>query len=413
MQNRSAEIAIIGAGPAGAHLASRLSAEGREVVLFDPKGAWEKPCGGGVPTRAIREFSYLLESSSYPCKLVRHITLFSPLDRRVSLTVDEPFAIYSRQVLNGLVLDRAVAAGARFERAGVADLTRDREVWKVRTDKADTWSARFLVGADGAASFTRRRLVGIFAKQDLALAFGYNVKDEAEDSRTNGARSRVNDEVIVRFPKDFTGYLWAFPRPGVMNFGVASKLGERTSDELRGLLSKFVSDYYGGRTPDPERVSFFGAKIPTLDFATWKGLQTTGEGWALIGDAAGFCDPITGEGIYYAFKSGDLLADALSWATQDGRTNGNVPNESTTLTAGLYARANRQYEAQWRESFGRELENASARLPRFYRGFFLGQIFTDAMIRFARHHRGVRTVLGRAITGDQSYVTLKRDLLRS
>ena len=413
MSEHSTEIAIVGAGPAGAHLASRLSAEGREVVLFDPKGAWEKPCGGGVPTRAIREFSYLLESSSYPCKLVRHITLFSPLDRRVSLTVDEPFAIYSRQVLNGLVLDRAVAAGARFERAGVADLTRDREVWKIRTDKADTWSARFLVGADGAASFTRRRLVGIFAKQDLALAFGYNVKDEAEDSRTNGARSRVNDEVIVRFPKDFTGYLWAFPRPGVMNFGVASKLGERTSDELRGLLSKFVSDYYGGRTPDPERVSFFGAKIPTLDFATWKGLQTTGEGWALIGDAAGFCDPITGEGIYYAFKSGDLLADALSWATQDGRTNGNVPNESTTLTAGLYARANRQYEAQWRESFGRELENASARLPRFYRGFFLGQIFTDAMIRFARHHRGVRTVLGRAITGDQSYVTLKRDLLRS
>jgi geranylgeranyl reductase family protein len=412
MSELSTEIAIVGAGPAGAHLASRLSAEGREVVLFDPKGAWEKPCGGGVPTRAIREFSYLLESSSYPCKLVRHITLFSPLDRRVSLTVDEPFAIYSRQVLNGLVLDRAVAAGARFERAGVADLTRDREVWKIRTDKADTWSARFLVGADGAASFTRRRLVGIFAKQDLALAFGYNVKDEAEDSRTNGARSRVNDEVIVRFPKDFTGYLWAFPRPGVMNFGVASKLGERTSDELRGLLSKFVSDYYGGRTPDPERVSFFGAKIPTLDFATWKGLQTTGEGWALIGDAAGFCDPITGEGIYYAFKSGDLLADALSWATQDGRTNGNVPNESTTLTAGLYARANRQYEAQWRESFGRELENASARLPRFYRGFFLGQIFTDAMFRFARHHRGVRTVLGRAITGDQSYVTLKRDLLR-
>ncbi|HYV05915.1 MAG TPA: NAD(P)/FAD-dependent oxidoreductase [Blastocatellia bacterium] len=413
MNELSTEIAIVGAGPAGAHLASRLAAEGRDVVLFDPKGAWEKPCGGGVPTRAIREFSYLLESSNYPCKLVRHITLFSPLDRRVSLTVDEPFAIYSRQVLNGLVLDRAVAAGARFERAGVADLTRDREVWKIRTDKADTWSARFLVGADGAASFTRRRLVGIFAKQDLALAFGYNVKDEAEDSRTNGARSRVNDEVIVRFPKDFTGYLWAFPRPGVMNFGVASKLGERTSDELRGLLSKFVSDYYGGRTPDPERVSFFGAKIPTLDFATWKGLQTTGEGWALIGDAAGFCDPITGEGIYYAFKSGDLLADALSWATQDGRTNGNVPNESTTLTAGLYARANRQYEAQWRESFGRELENASARLPRFYRGFFLGQIFTDAMIRFARHHRGVRTVLGRAITGDQSYVTLKRDLLRS
>ena len=111
MQTRSAEIAIIGAGPAGAHLASRLAAEGRDVVLFDPKGAWEKPCGGGVPTRAIREFAFLLESSSYPHKLIRRITMISPLGRRVTLTLDEPFAVYSRQVLNGLVLDRAIEAG--------------------------------------------------------------------------------------------------------------------------------------------------------------------------------------------------------------------------------------------------------------------------------------------------------------
>ena len=116
MKARSAEIAIIGAGPAGAHLASRLAAEGRDVVLFDPKGAWEKPCGGGVPTRAIREFAFILESSGYPRKLVRQITMISPLDRRVTLTLDRPFAVYSRHVLNSLVLDRAIEAGAEFVR---------------------------------------------------------------------------------------------------------------------------------------------------------------------------------------------------------------------------------------------------------------------------------------------------------
>jgi flavin-dependent dehydrogenase len=199
-----------------------------------------------------------------------------------------------------------------------------------------------------------------------------------------------------------------------MNFGVASKLGERTSDDLRGLLSRFVCEYYGGRMPGPERLSFFGAKIPTLDFATWKGLQATGDRWALIGDAAGFCDPITGEGIYYAFKSADLLADALGSEAQTQRANTKgLKDESTASMTEPYARANEAYDAHWRESFGRELENASARLPRFYRGFFFGHVFTDAMIRFARHHRGVRNVLGRAITGDQSYLTLKRDLLQS
>jgi flavin-dependent dehydrogenase len=395
MQTRSAEIAIIGAGPAGAHLASRLAAEGRDVVLFDPKGAWEKPCGGGVPTRAIREFAFLLESSNYPHKLVRRITMISPLERRVTLTLDEPFAVYSRQVLNGLVLDRAIEAGALFIRDGVSDFTRERDGWLISTNKGERWRVDFLVGADGAASFTRRRLIGIFPKQDLALAFGYNI----ERVNGNGAKHRGPDmdEVVVRFPRDFTGYLWAFPRPGVMNFGVASKLGERTSDELRTILNDFVRGYYGGQMPEPEETSFFGAKIPTLDVASWKDLRASGDTWALIGDAAGFADPITGEGIYYAFKSADLLADAL-------RDSGHQRN--------AYNEAAASYETQWREVFGRDLEHASYRLPHFYHGRFFGRIFTDAMIMLARHHRGVRTILGRALVGEQSYVTLKRDLLR-
>src|SRR6185437_13731969 len=134
MHSRSAEVAIIGAGPAGAHLASRLAAEGRDVVLFDPKGAWEKPCGGGVPTRAIREFAFILESSSYPRKLVRQITMISPLERRVTLVLDQPFAVYSRQVLNGLVLDRAVEAGAEFVREAVSRFAREGDGWTISTE---------------------------------------------------------------------------------------------------------------------------------------------------------------------------------------------------------------------------------------------------------------------------------------
>lgn len=423
MPECSAEIAILGAGPAGAHLASRLSEAGREVLLFDPKGAWEKPCGGGVPTRAIREFAFILDSSDYPRKLVRRITMISPVGRRVSLTVDEPFAIYSRKVLNGLVLDRALEAGVKFVRSAVSDFARDGEGWKLTADDGSIWRARFLVGADGAASFARRRLVGIFPKQDLALAFGYNVAVDAgaqSEATLNGKRKKnapSMDEVIVRFPKNFTGYLWAFPRPGVMNFGVASKLGEKTSDELRELLKSFVTDYFGGRMPDPSSVSFFGAKIPTLDLKSWKSLPTSGAGWALIGDAAGFADPITGEGIYYAFKSADLLAEALISALREqpaASICGAFQGESVSqiISSNAYNRAAERYEQLWREAFGEELEHASYRLPQFYHGRFIGHIFTDAMIMLARYHRGVRTILARALTGEQSYVTLKRDLMR-
>jgi len=415
MNGRSTEIAVIGAGPAGAHLASRLAAEGRDVVLFDPRGAWEKPCGGGVPTRAIREFAFILEDSSYPRKLVRRITLISPLDRRVTLELDEPFAVFSREVLNRLVLDRAIDSGAEFVREDVVDFSRECEDWVLSTSGGKKFRAKFLVGADGAASPTRRRLVGIFPKQDLALAFGYNITvDDLQTAYQSGGaaasqREPIADEVVVRFPREFTGYLWAFPRPGVMNFGVASKLGERTSNELRELLMEFVRGYYGGRMPGSERMNFFGAKIPTLDLASWKDLKTTGESWALIGDAAGFADPITGEGIYYAFKSADLLADSLTHPT----VNRNGRSDSSAHTGSAeYERATASYDAAWLEAFGRDLEHASFRLPHFYHGQFFGRIFTDAMILLARHHRGVRTILSRALVGEQSYVTLKRDLVR-
>ncbi|HEU4390112.1 MAG TPA: NAD(P)-binding protein, partial [Blastocatellia bacterium] len=108
------DIAIVGAGPAGSHLAALLASSGRSVLLFDPKGAWEKPCGGGVTSRALNEYSFLLEDSSYPVKRVNRITIVSPAERRVTVKLKDPFAVYSRKVLNALLLDRAVRSGARF-----------------------------------------------------------------------------------------------------------------------------------------------------------------------------------------------------------------------------------------------------------------------------------------------------------
>jgi geranylgeranyl reductase family protein len=386
MQKPQAEIAIIGAGPSGAHLASRLAAGGREVLLFDPKGAWEKPCGGGVPTRALREFAFILESTTYPRKLIHRVTIISASGRRVSVQVDHPFAIYSREVLNRLILDRAVNAGAKFIRAAVSGFAKTENGWILTTADGRQFTSEFLVGADGAASPTRRKLLGIFSKEDLALAFGYNIT--SDESTTKPIKP---DEVIIQFPPNFTGYLWAFPRPGMMNFGVASKLGEKTSDELRALLAVFVRNYYSGKMPDARRMNFFGAKIPTLDFGTWKDLRASGEGWALIGDAAGFADPITGEGIYYAFKSADVLAEVLL-------------NEKVRD-------APQVYENRWQEFFGHELRRASELLPRFYRGTFLGYPFPNAVVFLAAHHKGVRKVLIDCLIGEQSYVTLKQDLL--
>src|SRR5206468_2141571 len=79
----------------------------------------------------------------------------------------------------------------------------------------------------------------------------------------------------------------------------------------------------------------YAARIPGLAPRTWDTRHACGERWALLGDAAGFADPVTGEGIYYALRSAELFADAyLAGAPLD-------------------------YERRWREDFGHELQRAS------------------------------------------------------
>ena len=108
----------------------------------------------------------------------------------------------------------------------------------------------------------------------------------------------------------------------------------------------------------------------------------------MLGDAAGFADPVTGEGIYYAIRSAELFAKAY------------------------LASKPLDYEQLWRKDFGGELKRASQMRRRFY-GNFWGAPFTDRMIEFARGHRGIRKVLGQLVAGDQGYVNLKKKLARS
>jgi flavin-dependent dehydrogenase len=132
----------------------------------------------------------------------------------------------------------------------------------------------------------------------------------------------------------------------------------------------------------------YAARIPGLEPRTWDTRRACGEKWALLGDAAGFADPVTGEGIYYALRSAELFAEAyLAGKPLD-------------------------YEQRWRGDFGRELQRASQMRRKFY-GNFWGAPFTDRMIEFARGHRGIRKVLGQLVAGDQGYTDLKKKLARS
>ena len=98
--------------------------------------------------------------------------------------------------------------------------------------------------------------------------------------------------------------------------------------------------------------------LPALRAPSLRGGRCCGEGWALVGDAAGLVDPITGEGLYYALRSGDLLAQALA------------------------AGSPQDYPARVRADFSADLELATRIARRFYRGRFLGGAVATRMIQF-------------------------------
>src|SRR6266566_1070493 len=138
-----AQIAIIGGGPSGAMCGEQLARAGHQVNLYDEHLAWEKPCGGGLTHKAIQCFPFLLDNS-YPKKLVHSVQLISSEEHQATLEMPHPIVIYSRTVLNGMLLDRAQAAGSGVHGPrGIAAENRPRAIR--HRDNSEWHEADFLV----------------------------------------------------------------------------------------------------------------------------------------------------------------------------------------------------------------------------------------------------------------------------
>ena len=411
MNTDSFDVLIVGAGPAGSFAAERLAQGGARVALFDGRPEGEpKACGGGVTAKALKAWPHLLGAVG---RTVDELEMYSPSGKRLHLKLDEPFAIYSRVAFDAYLRDRARDAGAIviFEKIAARGITRTESGWTLRRARGDggaetlssAWSGKMLVGADGANSAIAKKLAGPLQASDMEVAFGYRAP----------LPERGLASTVIAFLPGWVGYAWAFPRVDHISFGIATTQDAFEHQALDRLLWQFMIGYYRQREKargkskhsiwadlkdDPQAADIekslqgtaerYAARIPGLSDETWNKRHACGDGWALLGDAAGFADPVTGEGIYYALRSAELFADAFL----AGR-----PEE---------------YEARWRQDFGAELRRASQMRRRFY-GNFWGAPFTERMIEFARGHSGIKKVLGDLVAGEQGYVGLKKKLARS
>jgi len=394
-------VLVVGAGPAGSFAAELLARGGARVALFDGRPAGEpKACGGGVTSKALKAWPHLLEAVG---RTIDELDMYSPSGKHLQLKLDEPFAIYSRIAFDTFLRERARDAGAQVftEKISFRNCKQTDDGWIVRTQSSAEISARWLVAADGANSAIAKKLAGPLPPAEMEIAFGYRAPLPDDG----------NAATVVAFLPNWVGYAWAFPRVDHVSFGIATTQEAFDHESLDELLWDFMVGYYrvtphnskptmqiwkGRQRPEGDQVrnqlkktaERYAARIPGLAPRTWDTRQACSERWALLGDAAGFADPVTGEGIYYALRSAELFAEAY------------LADEPL------------HYEKRWREDFGRELQRASHMRRRFY-GNFWGAPFTDRMIEFARGHRGIRRVLGELVAGDQGYTDLKRKLARS
>jgi flavin-dependent dehydrogenase len=404
------DVLIVGAGPAGSFAAERLARAGVRTALFDGRAPGEpKACGGGVTSKALKAWPHLLEAVG---RTIDELDMYSPSGKHLHLKLDEPFAIYSRNAFDTFLRERAREAGAAIfsEKVSARNFREAEDDWIIRTPAGDEISGQWLVAADGANSGIAKRLAGPLPPAEMEVAFGYRAPHPDIDHAAT----------VVAFLPDWVGYAWAFPRIDHVSFGIATTQDAFDHESLDALLWDFMISYYEpsriSRTTDgvTRRMSLwkkpgaqinnlarqvlrrelkntaepYAARIPGLSPRTWDTRKACGHNWALLGDAAGFADPVTGEGIYYALRSAELFAVAYSEGTPEN------------------------YELLWRADFGGDLKRASQMRRRFY-GNFWGAPFTDRMIEFARGHRGIRRVLGQLVAGDQGYVDLKKKLARS
>ena len=392
------DVLIVGAGPGGSFAAELLAKNGVSVALFDGRPDGEpKACGGGVTAKALKAWPQLLNAVG---RTVNELDLYSPAGKRLHLELDEPFAIYSRLAFDCYLRDRARDAGAAVfhQKISARKTERSEEGWTLVTESDHQFSGRVLVGADGANSGIAKKLAGPLPPADMEVAFGYRAPLPAN----------AEAPTVVAFLPKWVGYAWAFPRTDHISFGIATTQDAFEHQPLDDLLWKFMVAYYLPRAS--RRLKFwsevetgttatirnhlkqtaerYAARIPGITDATWQTRKVCGSDWALIGDAAGFADPVTGEGIYYALRSAELFADCY--------LKGSISD----------------YEGIWRKDFGAELRRAAQMRRRFY-GNFWGAPFTERMIEFAKGHRGVRKVLGELVAGDQGYVDLKKKLVKS
>lgn len=365
-------VAVLGGGPAGASAAERLAHAGLRTIVIDEKLVWEKPCGGGITFKAYAQYPYLIDNDT-PKKLVTDTMLAAPDAGEVKMSLTRPLVIYSRIHLNGMLLRRAEQAGAELEKSRVLGIERVSSGWQIRTKSAKL-EADFCIVATGARNLLRD--VGTqYTAADTMFALGYWVPSD-------------QPHIDIQFLSKLEGYIWVFPRDGHLSVGICGK--SESAHNLRLRLEKYMDEKGISR----KDATFYGHMLPALERRGWENNRVAGDGWMAVGDAGGLVDPITGEGLYYAVRSGDLASQVL-------------------LSEAEPARRTERYRQLIARDFGLDLTYGAGLAKRLFCGAVCFSAVPNRMVQFMKRSPRFCEIMQDLFAGTQPYLSLRSRLLHN
>ncbi len=286
---------VIGAGPAGSTTAYRLVSVGARVALLDratfPR---DKPCGGGLTERALRALPVDVEP------VVEHrvdcLELAFRYGRRFERRARTPLvAMTQRRRLDAYLAEQAAAAGADFRDGVRVQGVREEPDGVTVETSGGPLHGTVAVGADGVNGVVARA-AGLEQKWAIGVAFEGNVSNEAIDAGRYAGRAVIELGTIPG------GYGWVFPKGDHVNVGVGG--WEREGPKLRGHLRR-LCEAYDIREGDVHDLRGFRLPLRRPGSVAARGRVL------LVGDAAGLVDPLSGDGMFEAFVSSGLAAEAI------------------------------------------------------------------------------------------------------
>ena len=302
------DLLVIGGGPAGAATAIRAARAGVRVTVFE-KGAHgrDKVCGDGLTPRAVAAMHDLDLDVSRAHRIDGLRMIAGSTTRELAWPETDRFpahgAVWPRREFDAFLIDAAIEAGAevRFDSDALPIMDNGRVVG-VRAD-GECLRAPLTVlaaGAQGAAA----KMLG--AERDLDEPFGLAIRAYAETPRHAERHLEACLSLRDEHGTPVPGYGWMFPAgDGTVNIGVGalSTMQGFKKLNLNTLLDQYAAIVRDGWSLGPYLDKPRAWRLPMSS------VRRHGPGWLAVGDAAGFINPMNGEGIDYGLESGMLAAD--------------------------------------------------------------------------------------------------------